>query len=64
MTQKGRKAKALVPASRPPAATDRLLGNLRGMIEAARAQTARAVNAGLVALCWSVGERIRRDILQ
>nr|WP_246196275.1 PDDEXK nuclease domain-containing protein [Aquisphaera giovannonii] len=34
------------------------------MIEAAREQTARAVNSALVGLYWHIGARIRRDILK
>ena len=41
----------------------RLLGDIRSLIEAGREQVAQAVNAGLVLLYWSVGERIRREIL-
>jgi len=52
------------PASPVPAITaDRLLGDIRALIEAAREQTARAVNSALVALYWHIGERIREDIL-
>jgi len=45
-------------------ADDRLLGDLRALIEAAREQTARAVNSALVGLYWNIGTRIRQDILQ
>jgi hypothetical protein len=44
-------------------ATD-LLGDVRTLIEAARDATARAVNSALVLLYWSIGDRIRRDVLQ
>lgn len=40
-----------------------LLRDLRALIEAARGQVARVVNTGQVALYWSVGERLRRDVL-
>ena len=40
-----------------------LLGDIRALIEAGREHVAQAVNAGLVLLYWSVGERIRREIL-
>lgn len=40
-----------------------LLQDLRALIEAARGQVARVVNTGQVALYWSVGERLRRDVL-
>ena len=47
----------------PAVATDRLLGDIRSLIEAAREQTARAVNSALVGLCWHIGKRIRQDVL-
>lgn len=40
-----------------------LLGDLRALIEAARERTATAINSEIVGLYWSIGERIRRDIL-
>ncbi len=40
-----------------------LLGDIRALIEAGREHVAQAVNAGLVLVYWSVGERIRREIL-
>lgn len=43
----------------PPA----LLGDLRKLIEGARARAAATVNSGMVTLYWSIGERIREDIL-
>jgi hypothetical protein len=65
--KKPRKSKARelpVPTteSAPPSA-DRLLADVRGLIEAARQQVAQAVNAGLVTLYWHVGRRIRQEIL-
>jgi predicted nuclease of restriction endonuclease-like (RecB) superfamily len=47
----------------PALVTDRLLGDIRTLIESAREQTARAVNAALVGLYWNIGRRIRDDIL-
>jgi predicted nuclease of restriction endonuclease-like (RecB) superfamily len=41
-----------------------LLGDIRHLIEAAREQTARAVNSTLVILYWKIGKRIREDVLQ
>jgi len=41
-----------------------LLGEIRGMILAAREQVARQVDAGLTALYWHIGRRIREDILK
>ena len=46
----------------PAVAADRLLGDVRALIEAAREQTARAVNAALVGLSWHIATRIRQDI--
>jgi len=45
-------------------ADDRLLGDIRHLIETAREQTARAVNSALVGLYWHIGTRIRQDVLQ
>lgn len=50
-------------APTPALATDHLLGDIRSLIESAREQTARAVNIALVGLYWSIGKRIREDIL-
>ena len=41
-----------------------LLGDVRGIILAAREGVSRAVNAGLTVLYWEIGNRIRRDILR
>ncbi|MFM7168100.1 MAG: DUF1016 N-terminal domain-containing protein, partial [Planctomycetaceae bacterium] len=41
-----------------------LLGDLRQLIEAAREQSARAVNSTLVSMYWQIGKRIREDVLQ
>lgn len=40
-----------------------LLGDIRALIEAARQQTARAVNSTMVALYWHIGKRIREEVL-
>ncbi len=52
---------------RPPAVKrpppQRLLGDIRVLIEQAHEHLARAVNAGLVSLYWQIGRRIRQDIL-
>ena len=48
----------------PAIAVDRLLGDIRALIEAAREQTAQAVNSALVGLYWNIGKRIREDVLQ
>ncbi|HPD16538.1 MAG TPA: PDDEXK nuclease domain-containing protein [Planctomycetota bacterium] len=52
------KTKAAAPTGQ------QLLGDIRSLIESARERTARAVNAGLVTLYWSIGARIRQDILR
>ncbi|MGA2257429.1 MAG: DUF1016 N-terminal domain-containing protein [Thermoguttaceae bacterium] len=62
--QKAKSSQVSAPAT-PLAAssTGRLLADVRTLIEAARQQVAQADNAGLVALCWHVGKRIRQEIL-
>lgn len=40
-----------------------LLKDIRDLIEAGRVGVARAVNAGMVLLYWSIGDRIHREIL-
>lgn len=44
-------------------ATSRLLDDVRAMIEDTRGRVAGAVNSAMVMLYWSIGERVRRDIL-
>jgi len=41
-----------------------LLGDIRQVVDAARQQTARAVNSALVIMYWQIGKRIREDVLQ
>jgi hypothetical protein len=48
----------------PAIAGDRLLGDIRALIEAAREQTARSVNSALVGLYWHIGQRVRADVLE
>ena len=48
----------------PVADADRLLGDIRTMIDVAREQTARAVNSALVGLYWQIGRRVRQDVLR
>ena len=45
-------------------APDQLLTDVRALIGQARDATARAVNSALVLLYWSVGDRVRRDLLK
>lgn len=40
-----------------------LVGDISGLIEAARTRAAVAVNSELVMLYWSIGKRIREDVL-
>jgi hypothetical protein len=40
-----------------------LVNEIRGLIEEARRQTAAAVNVGLTALYWRIGNRILREVL-
>jgi predicted nuclease of restriction endonuclease-like (RecB) superfamily len=61
-TPKPKTSKALVPSGLPDPKA--LLADLRGLIDAGRAQVAQVVNAGLTLLYWAVGDRLRREILQ
>ena len=47
----------------PTLSPDRLLSDIRSLIDSAREQTARAVNTALVGLYWHIGKRIREDVL-
>ncbi len=42
---------------------EKLVADIRRLIEEAKQHAATAVNAGLTLLYWRIGERIRRDIL-
>lgn len=53
-----------IRAAVAPARPEALLSELRDLILTARAQVARAVNAGLTVLYWRVGDRIHREILK
>ena len=46
-----------------PGGSQDLLIEPRSLIEDARRLTVAAVNVGLTALCWQIGNRIRREIL-
>jgi predicted nuclease of restriction endonuclease-like (RecB) superfamily len=65
MGKKKAPARKLVPtkAAGPVVPAD-LLADVRALIEQARDATARAVNSALVLLYWSIGDRIRRDVLR
>lgn len=56
-------APALVPAKNRASARG-LLPDLRQLIRSTRAAVAHAVDAGLVALSWQIGQRIRQDVLK
>jgi predicted nuclease of restriction endonuclease-like (RecB) superfamily len=59
-----RKTQVSEPTSpQPPALAPSLVGEIRALIEAAREQTARAVNSALVLMYWQIGRRIRQDVL-
>jgi predicted nuclease of restriction endonuclease-like (RecB) superfamily len=62
MAHKTKKSGELVPSVAAPD-TAVLLADLRGLIDAGQTRVAQAVNAGMVALYWGVGDRIRREIL-
>ena len=67
MAKASRPRRSKVPAragAAPAPAAQRLLGDIRSLIESARERTAQAVNAGLVTLYWSIGTRVRTDILK
>jgi predicted nuclease of restriction endonuclease-like (RecB) superfamily len=69
MTKSRNKPAARSPGPRtklpaPVAARDRLLNDVRTLIEAAREHVARAVNSALVGLYWHIGKRIREDVLK
>ena len=46
-----------------PADDERLFGDVAGLIEGARTRAAAAVNSELVMLYWSIGKRVREEVL-
>ena len=56
-----KKRSALVKRMTPE---ELLLADLRALIETARSDVARVVNAGLVQLYWQIGRRIQMEILK
>lgn len=60
---KAKNLPAVQPKPPPAILADQLLGDIRSLIENARGQVAQAVNAGLVMLYWSIGDRIRCETL-
>lgn len=64
MTKRKKKRTPMLAAGNSLPSDDvSLLGDIRGLIEAAREQTARAVNSTLVIMYWQIGRRIREDVL-
>jgi hypothetical protein len=47
----------------PALADGQLLAEIRSMIEASRGQVARVVNTAMVITYWSIGDRIRREVV-
>jgi predicted nuclease of restriction endonuclease-like (RecB) superfamily len=73
MSAKNRKSKASRPAralarkqtSKPNRAlSDKLINEIRELIETARERVAQTVNAGMTLLYWQIGRRIHQDILK
>ena len=64
MAKKKGQPNKLVKRTQSTSAIPSLLGELRQLIEAAREQTARAVNSTLVVMYWQIGQRIRREVRQ
>ena len=62
MPKRKRTSNLSIPGKSLPTAPS-LLGDIRALIEAARQQTARAVNSTLVMMYWQIGRRIRHDVL-
>jgi predicted nuclease of restriction endonuclease-like (RecB) superfamily len=61
----GPAVEAYAPAAAdvPAPADGHLLAELRSLIEASRTQVARVVNSAMVITYWSVGDRIRREVV-
>ncbi|MFN9287763.1 MAG: DUF1016 N-terminal domain-containing protein, partial [Planctomyces sp.] len=64
MAKKKPQPAKLAKRTAKPVPTRSLLGDLRQLIEAAREQTARAVNSTLVTMYWQLGKRLRADVLK
>lgn len=62
-TRLARTAGVPAEAKVPALADGQLLTELRSMIEASRGQVARVVNSAMVITYWSVGDRIRREVV-
>lgn len=58
------RARRTVPAGEPPPAIDPgLWGDIRSLIEDSRNHVARVFNAAMLVTYWSVGDRIRREVV-
>ena len=57
-----KKSQSAVEVVQP--SSNQLLSDLRDLIQTARQGVARAIDSGLIALYWQIGQRIRQDILQ
>jgi predicted nuclease of restriction endonuclease-like (RecB) superfamily len=65
LSKKKPTTRKLVPSkSVGPAVPAALLADVRALIEQGRDATARTVNSALVLLYWSIGDRVRRDVLR
>lgn len=60
--KKRQSARSIAFSSTP--VPQKLLGDIRILIQSSREQTAQVVNVGLVMLCWSIGQRIWSDIMK
>jgi predicted nuclease of restriction endonuclease-like (RecB) superfamily len=65
--QRGRSGRGVTTKRSAPSkkvSANRLLSDIRQLIEHSREQVARTVNSALVGLYWRIGKRIREDILR
>jgi hypothetical protein len=60
----GKKTALTKPSATLTGLSPALVTDLRQLIHSAREQVARAVDFGLIMHCWSIGHRIRKDILK
>ena len=65
MTKRSQKYTDIVPKNTdsPVIVDGILLEDIRGLIESAKSRFAQTANAALVTLYWSIGNRIKIDIL-
>lgn len=67
--KKGAEAKSLVRPQAGPAesveraAEERVLNDIRALVAAARSRVAQVINSAMVLTYWSVGDRIRREVV-